>query len=34
MEPEQIEFDQAVVDAEGLYRFVLSVLPATVHPVG
>ena len=34
MEPDQAEFDQAMVDAEGLYRFVLSVLPAIVHPTG
>lgn len=32
MEPDQQEFDQALNDAEGLFQFVLSVLPAAVHP--
>lgn len=32
MEPDQDEFDQAVADAEGLFQFVLSILPAVVHP--
>jgi HEPN domain-containing protein len=32
MEPTQDEFDEALADAEGLYQFVLGVLPATVHP--
>ena len=32
MEPDQVEFDQALVDADGLYQFVLSVLPAALHP--
>jgi HEPN domain-containing protein len=32
MEPDQGEFDQALADAEGLYRFELSVLPVSVHP--
>ena len=32
MEPDQDEFDQALADAEGLFQFVLSVLPVAVHP--
>jgi len=32
MEPDQVEFNQALADAEGLYRFVLSALPAAVRP--
>ena len=32
MQPEPEEFQQALADAEGLYTFVLSVLPAEVHP--
>jgi hypothetical protein len=32
MQPEPEEFQQALVDAEGLYTLVLSVLPAEVHP--
>ena len=32
MQPEPEEFQQALTDAEGLYTFVLSVLPAEVHP--
>jgi HEPN domain-containing protein len=32
MEPDHDEFAQALADAEGLFRFVLSVLPAAVHP--
>jgi HEPN domain-containing protein len=33
MEPTQDQFDQALTDAEGLYRFVLDTLPAVVHPI-
>jgi HEPN domain-containing protein len=33
MEPDQAEFDQALQDAEGLFQFVLTVLPVAVHPV-
>jgi HEPN domain-containing protein len=32
MQPEPEEFQQALADAEGLYTFVLSVLPHGVHP--
>ena len=32
LEPNQAEFDQALQEAEGLYSFVLSSLPAEVHP--
>jgi hypothetical protein len=32
MEPETDEFNQALTDAEGLYHFVLSVLPTDLHP--
>jgi HEPN domain-containing protein len=32
MEPDPDEFDQALRDAEGLYRFVLSLLPTNLHP--
>ena len=32
MEPEQDEFVQAMADADGLFEFVLSVLPAALHP--
>lgn len=32
MQPEPEEFQQALADAEGFYAFVLSVLPAEVHP--
>lgn len=32
MEPEPDEFAQALADAEGLYLFVLSVLPSDLHP--
>lgn len=32
MQPEPEEFQQAMADAEGIYAFVLSVLPAEVHP--
>ena len=32
LEPDQAEFDQALQAAEGLYAFVLSSLPAEVHP--
>src|SRR5437773_8193056 len=32
MEPSRDEFDQAMADAEGLYRFVLDVLPSALHP--
>ena len=32
MEPGPDEFDRALADAEGLFHFVLSVLPAAVHP--
>jgi HEPN domain-containing protein len=32
MEPDQDEFEQALTDAEGLFQFVLSLLPITVHP--
>jgi HEPN domain-containing protein len=32
MQPEPEEFQQALADAEGLYTFVLSVLPTEVHP--
>jgi hypothetical protein len=32
MEPTREEFDGALADAEGLYQFVLDVLPAAVHP--
>jgi len=32
MQPEPEEFQQALADAEGLYTFVLSVLPAEVYP--
>ena len=32
LEPSRLEFDQALQDAEGLYHFVLSLLPLEVHP--
>jgi HEPN domain-containing protein len=32
VEPDQNEFDQAMQDTEALYNFVLSLLPAEVHP--
>jgi HEPN domain-containing protein len=32
MEPEPDEFDQAPADADGLFRFVLSVLPTNLDP--
>jgi len=32
LEPDRAEFDQALQAAEGLYAFVLSSLPAEVHP--
>ena len=32
LEPDQVEFDQALQAAEGLYAFVLSLLPRIVHP--
>lgn len=32
VEPEREEFEQALCDAEGLYRYVLSLLPIEVHP--
>jgi HEPN domain-containing protein len=32
MQPEPEEFQQALADAEGLYTFVLSVLPAEIQP--
>lgn len=32
MQPEPEEFQQALADAEGLYSFVLSVLPAEAYP--
>lgn len=32
LEPDREEFDQAFEDAESLYNFILSLLPAEVHP--
>jgi HEPN domain-containing protein len=32
MEPEPDEFEQALADADGLFRFVLSVLPTNLDP--
>ena len=32
MEPNKEEFDQALQDADGVYRFVISLLPKEVHP--
>lgn len=32
LSPSRTEFDQALQDAEGLYHFVLSLLPSEVHP--
>ena len=32
MQPEPEEFQQALADAEGIYTFVLSVLPTEVQP--
>lgn len=31
-EPDRIEFDQALKNADELYQFILSLLPAEVHP--
>jgi HEPN domain-containing protein len=33
MEPSREEFDQALMDAEGFYQFVVNALPAAVRPV-
>jgi HEPN domain-containing protein len=32
MEPTRAEFDEALADADGLFQFVLVLLPPTVHP--
>ena len=31
-EPDRVEFDQALKNADELYQFILSLLPAEVHP--
>jgi len=32
LEPDRVEFDQALKDADELYHFVLSLLPEEIHP--
>lgn len=32
MEPGRLEFEQALAEADGLYRFILSLLPEEVRP--